>query len=221
MDFSTKQPDLSIFDVKIRGKAQSTRGFFLAADGFDDNAISKFSGDAPRIVLMTGEDLALVLNGTVPMFDLMQAKVDAIEVLVKPGDTIRKEDSLISLESEKATMEIPATHEGVVESVKVKVGDKVSENDVILILKESGAAELTDAILDRLRMSNRFLFRGEYKGKFFTELQDLSSDLNTLVSFIDTKFPRKEVEILIRDGTEIKTILRETLTTKIIDDIRD
>ena len=64
----TKQDALSIFDGKIRGKAQSTRGLFLAADGFDDNAVKKFSGDAPRIVLMTGEDLALILEGSVPFF---------------------------------------------------------------------------------------------------------------------------------------------------------
>ncbi|MEL6898600.1 MAG: hypothetical protein AAFP90_21085 [Planctomycetota bacterium] len=75
---ATKQKDLSVFDGKIRGKAQSTRGLFLAAEGFDENAVNKFSGDAPRIVLMTGEDLAIVLNGTLPIFDMMKAKVDAI-----------------------------------------------------------------------------------------------------------------------------------------------
>ena len=74
----TQQKDLSVFDGKIRGKAQSTRGFFLAANGFDSNAVDKFSGDAPRIVLMTGEDLAIVLDGTLPFFDAMKAKVDAI-----------------------------------------------------------------------------------------------------------------------------------------------
>lgn len=74
----TKQPDLSVFDGKIRGKAQSTRGFFLSATGFDENAIRKFSGDAPRIVLMTGEDLALVLSGRFSFYDAMKAKVDAI-----------------------------------------------------------------------------------------------------------------------------------------------
>ena len=73
-----KQKDLSIFDGKIRGKAQSTRGLFLAAEGFDDNAVSKFSGDAPRIILMTGEDLAIILNGKFPVFDVMKAKVDSI-----------------------------------------------------------------------------------------------------------------------------------------------
>ena len=75
---STIQPDISIFDGKIRGKAQSTRGLFLAVNGFDDNAINKYSGDAPRILLMTGEDLAIILAGTRSIFDVMKAKVDAI-----------------------------------------------------------------------------------------------------------------------------------------------
>ena len=74
----TKQKDLSVFDGKIRGKAQSTRGLFLSANGFDDNAVEKFSGDAPRIVLMTGEDMAMVLNGQVLFVDAMKAKIDAI-----------------------------------------------------------------------------------------------------------------------------------------------
>ena len=73
-----KQPDLAIFDAKIRGKAQSTRGLFLSANDFDRSAIGKFSGDSPRIVLMTGEDLALILNGQIPFDDAMKAKVDAI-----------------------------------------------------------------------------------------------------------------------------------------------
>jgi len=78
IDGLTKQKDLSIFDGKIRGKAQSTRGFFISANGFDANAISKFSGDAPRILLMTGQDLAMVLSGQILFFDAMKAKVNAI-----------------------------------------------------------------------------------------------------------------------------------------------
>lgn len=74
----TKQHELSIFDGKMRGKAQSTRGLFISANGFDANAITKFSGDAPRIVLMTGEDLALILGGQVLFVDAMKAKIDAI-----------------------------------------------------------------------------------------------------------------------------------------------
>ena len=73
-----KQEDLAIFDGKIRGKAQSTRGFFVSATGFDANAVTRYSGDAPRIILMTGEDLALVLSGIVTFTDAMRAKVDGI-----------------------------------------------------------------------------------------------------------------------------------------------
>lgn len=74
----TKQLDLSIFDGKIRGKAQSTRGLFLSASGFDANAINKFSGDSPRILLMNGEDLAFILNGNYLLYDALKAKIDAL-----------------------------------------------------------------------------------------------------------------------------------------------
>ncbi|TMG73373.1 MAG: FAD-dependent oxidoreductase, partial [Betaproteobacteria bacterium] len=67
--------------------------------------------------------------------------VDVIEVLVKPGDRVEEEASLIALESDKATMEIPSSHSGVVKELRVKVGDKVSQGSVILLLEgESSAA---------------------------------------------------------------------------------
>ena len=74
----TEPSHLSVFDGKIRGKAQSTRGLFLAAEGFQPAAVTKFSGDSPRILLMNGEDLALVLGGSVDCVDLLTAKVDAM-----------------------------------------------------------------------------------------------------------------------------------------------
>lgn len=64
--------------------------------------------------------------------------VEVIEILVSEGDTIAAEDSLISVESDKATMEIPAPEAGVVKEVKVAMGDKVSEGSVILMLEPSG-----------------------------------------------------------------------------------
>jgi pyruvate/2-oxoglutarate dehydrogenase complex dihydrolipoamide acyltransferase (E2) component len=65
--------------------------------------------------------------------------VDVIEVLVKPGDAIAREQSLISVESDKATMEIPSPADGVVRELKIKIGDKVSEGTLILLL-EAGAS---------------------------------------------------------------------------------
>ena len=66
--------------------------------------------------------------------------VPVIEVLVKPGDAIRKEDPLITLESDKATMDVPAPQAGVVKDIRVKTGDKVSEGSVILMLESQGTA---------------------------------------------------------------------------------
>lgn len=66
--------------------------------------------------------------------------VEVIEVLVSPGDHINVDDSLVTLESDKAAMEIPSSHSGIVESVKIKVGDKVSEGSLILMLEEKAAA---------------------------------------------------------------------------------
>ena len=61
-------------------------------------------------------------------------EVEVIEVLVKPGDAVAKEQSLITLESDKATMEIPSPSQGVVRELKIKVGDKVSKGSPILVL---------------------------------------------------------------------------------------
>ena len=77
---------------------------------------------------------------TVPVPDIGDFKeVEVIEVLVKPGDAVAKEQSLITLESDKATMEIPAPAGGVVREVKVKVGDKVAKGSPILVMESREA----------------------------------------------------------------------------------
>ncbi len=69
------------------------------------------------------------------------SEVAVIEVLVKPGDTVKVEQSLITVESDKASMEIPSSAAGVVKELKVKLGDKVSEGSTVLVLETSGASE--------------------------------------------------------------------------------
>jgi dihydrolipoamide dehydrogenase len=71
--------------------------------------------------------------------------VDVIEVLVKPGDVIAKENSLITLESDKASMDIPSSHAGTVKEVKVKVGDKVAKGTLILLVEAEAATEAKPA----------------------------------------------------------------------------
>ncbi len=67
-------------------------------------------------------------------------EVEVIELLVKPGDTVKAEQSLITVESDKASMEIPSSHAGVVRELKVKIGDKVAEGSLILMLDADAAA---------------------------------------------------------------------------------
>ena len=67
--------------------------------------------------------------------------VEIIEVLVKKGQQIKKNDSLITLESDKSSVEVPSTHEGVIEQINVKVGSKVNKGDLILSLKTESSTE--------------------------------------------------------------------------------
>src|SRR6476620_6953483 len=67
-------------------------------------------------------------------------EVSVIEVLVKPGDTVKAEQSLITVESDKASMEIPSSAAGVVKEIKVKLGDKVKQGSVVLTIESTGAA---------------------------------------------------------------------------------
>jgi dihydrolipoamide dehydrogenase len=67
-------------------------------------------------------------------------EVTVIELMVKVGDTVKSDQSLITVESDKASMEIPCSHGGVVKELKVKLGDKVKQGSVVLVLEGEGAA---------------------------------------------------------------------------------
>ncbi|HQS60461.1 MAG TPA: dihydrolipoyllysine-residue acetyltransferase [Polynucleobacter sp.] len=71
--------------------------------------------------------------------------VPVIEVLVKAGDQVEKEQSIVVLESDKATMDVPSSHSGIVKEVKVKVGDSISEGAIVLVLEESGSSAATQS----------------------------------------------------------------------------
>jgi pyruvate dehydrogenase E2 component (dihydrolipoamide acetyltransferase) len=68
--------------------------------------------------------------------------VPVIEVLVKVGDAIEKEQSVVTLESDKATMDVPSSHAGIVREIKVKVGDLISEGALVLVVESSDAAAI-------------------------------------------------------------------------------
>ena len=81
------------------------------------------------------------MSTTVKVPDIGDFKeVEVIELLVKPGDTVTVDQSLITVESDKASMEIPSSHAGVIREINIKVGDKVSEGSVLLVLDEAAGA---------------------------------------------------------------------------------
>jgi pyruvate dehydrogenase E2 component (dihydrolipoamide acetyltransferase) len=67
-------------------------------------------------------------------------EVAVIELLVKPGDSVKVEQSLLTVESDKASMEIPSSHAGIVKELRVKIGDKVKQGSIVLTLEAAGAA---------------------------------------------------------------------------------
>ncbi|MDO8038230.1 dihydrolipoyllysine-residue acetyltransferase [Janthinobacterium sp. SUN137] len=72
-------------------------------------------------------------------------EVEIIELMVKPGDTVKVDQSLITVESDKASMEIPSSHAGVVKELKVNVGDKIAEGSLVLLLEVADDASATAA----------------------------------------------------------------------------
>lgn len=72
--------------------------------------------------------------------------IPVIEILVKVGDTVKVEQSLVTLESDKATMEVPSTAAGVVTAIKVSLGDKVSEGAIVVVVETSGAGSVASAV---------------------------------------------------------------------------
>ena len=72
--------------------------------------------------------------------------VEVIEILVKPGDQIKENDPIVTIESDKSSVEIPSTKSGKIESVEVKVGDKVSKGDLLLNLISSSKKIPSDGL---------------------------------------------------------------------------
>ncbi len=68
------------------------------------------------------------------------AEVTVIELLAKPGDAVKVEQSLVTVESDKASMEIPSSHAGALRELKVALGDKVSQGSLVLVLEAAGEA---------------------------------------------------------------------------------
>ena len=105
--------------------------------------------------------------------------VEVIEVLVKKGESIKKNDPLITIESDKSSVEIPSNFEGKISNLNIKVGDKVSEGDLILTLKKS--SEINQKVEENPKIEKEFKKIEEIKpdtfqqAKVFNNVSDISS----------------------------------------------
>jgi pyruvate dehydrogenase E2 component (dihydrolipoamide acetyltransferase) len=113
--------------------------------------------------------------------------VEIIEVLVKEGQTVKKNDSLITLESDKSSVEVPSTHGGEVEKINLKIGDKVNKGDLILTLKTKEQKETKEAIKDEIEE----IEKKTSKKEFPTPLISIPKDGIKLASPKVRKFARE------------------------------
>ena len=111
--------------------------------------------------------------------------VEVIEVLVSEGQTIQKNDPLITIESDKSSVEIPSNVEGMIKSLNLKVGDKVSEGDLILILEGESQTKIKDE-------------EKKNKKKEFKEIKEIKSVIKKKKMIIKLKFYLKKYLLQVR-----------------------
>ena len=83
-------------------------------------------------------------------------EVEVIEVLVKPGDHINKNDPIVTIESDKSSVEIPSTVSGEIKDLKVKIGDKVSEGSLLATIEGEQAAAINKEVVEQVAKRRSF-----------------------------------------------------------------
>lgn len=140
-----------IRELKVKvGDKVSKGDLMLMLDSSDEPSVNVATDDAqPKV--SGGANAELTGSGSTTLEEILVPdvgdfkNVDVIEVLVNEGDTVAPEESLITLESDKASMDIPAPKGGIVRKLKVVVGDKVSEGSVILTLEVASETQASTA----------------------------------------------------------------------------
>jgi len=113
-----------------------------------ETPVAEVVADAPAPV--SAPTASAVIEISVP--DIGEdGEVDVIEVLVSAGDVIEEEDGLITLETDKATMDVPSTHAGTVKEVFIKTGDKVKEGSLVIKLETSGGASVETPVAEPVK----------------------------------------------------------------------
>ncbi|MDQ2992928.1 MAG: dihydrolipoyllysine-residue acetyltransferase [Candidatus Eremiobacteraeota bacterium] len=141
--------DGTILEMLVKVGDKVSKGTVIAR--LSSAATSATAAAAPAPVIPSVGSAAAEVEGQPPASTIVEltvpdigdfADIPVIEVLIKPGDAIEKEASLVTLESDKASMEVPASASGTVQEVRVKVGDKVGKGSVIATLVVKGVASV-------------------------------------------------------------------------------
>ena len=140
-------------------------------------------------------------------------QVEVIEVLVKSGDTVSVEDPLLTMESDKASMDVPSPFGGIVKTVKIKAGDKVSQNDLILTLSVEG-----DETSSLEKTSNESTIPGTSLDATSSKNDsiDIISSPETYEVNTDSEI-RSKPEKLVTDNNHSYTTLRPSPTQMLVD----
>ena len=139
-------------------------------------------------------------------------EVAVIELLVKPGDAVKAEQSLITVESDKASMEIPSSHAGVVKELKVALGDKVSEGSVVLLIEAEGAGAANTVIASEAKQSTQSSGDGlRNDAPAAPVASTVVGPVNVLVPDIGDFKDVAVIEVFVKPGDTIK--LEQSLIT--------
>ena len=125
-------------------------------------------------------------------------KVEIIEVLVKPGDNVKKNDPLITLESDKSSVEVPSTEEGVIENINVKIGDKVSKGDLILSINSQNGETNT-----KIPPVTEKIIEEAEKTLTKDKIIDTQHSIQDILITQKQVAPKKENRIIVTDNNDI------------------
>lgn len=135
------------------------------------------------------------------------SNVEIIEILVKEGETIAKDASLITLETDKATMEIPAPFGGKIKAIKLKVGDKVSAGDLILTLEVEGQAQGHDQAKEQVQAKGQSTtdtkINSDLKSNSGTKTNNVPIIQKVVVPDIGSFSSVEVIEVLVKAGDKI------------------
>ena len=110
--------------------------------------------------------------------------VEVIEVLVKAGQTIKKNDSLITIESDKSSVEVPSTSDGIIEKIKIKIGDKVSEGDLILTVNVESKIDVKEKPVQKNKIKEIVSKKPDPVPSPVTKVRKFARELGTNVAQI-------------------------------------